>query len=131
MGIEQSIMKVNFEDIKQIENNNNFLLINTLPSNDQTCLIKGTIPINNEEEIINKNLKNNKINIIIYGKNSNDDKIFKKYKQLISLGFSKVYIYPGGLFEWLCLQDIYGKFEFSTIGNELDILKYKAKSMIT
>tara|TARA_B100000686_G_scaffold318671_1_gene368674 strand:- start:204 stop:599 length:396 start_codon:yes stop_codon:yes gene_type:complete len=131
MGIEQSIMKVNFEDVKQIENNNNFLLINTLPSNDQTCLIKGTIPINNEEEIINKNLKNNKISIIIYGKNSNDDKIFKKYKQLISLGFSKVYIYPGGLFEWLCLQDIYGKFEFSTIGNELDILKYKAKSMIT
>ena len=30
-----------------------------------------------------------------------------KYEQLIKLGFRNVYIYPGGMFEWLCLQDIY------------------------
>ena len=52
-------------------------------------------------------------------------KIYNKYNQLINLGFQKVYIYLGGLFEWLCLQDIYGKNNFPTIGEELDILKYR------
>ena len=36
-----------------------------------------------------------------------------------------MYIYSGGLFEWLLLQDVYGKDEFPTMGCELDILKYK------
>ena len=49
----------------------------------------------------------------------------KKYEQLIGLGFTNIYIYPGGLFEWLCLQDIYSKDEFPTTREELDILKFK------
>ena len=65
------------------------------------------------------------INIIIYGRNTNDTSIYNKYNQLTQLGFSNVYIYLGGLFEWLCLQDIYGKTSFPTLGEELDILKYR------
>ena len=38
----------------------------------------------------------------------------KKYDQLIGLGFVNVFIYPGGLFEWLLLQDIYGYDNFPT-----------------
>ena len=66
-----------------------------------------------------------KINIIIYGKNSNDDALYRKYQQLLLLGFSNVYLYLGGLFEWLLLQDVYGAIDFPTTTQQLDILKYK------
>ena len=118
--------KVSFEDIQWIlkQNNNKYLLINTLSKKDQKCLIKNTIPVENEVEVIN-NLKDKMVNILIYGRNTNDPKIYNKYNQLINLGFQKVYIYLGGLFEWLCLQDIYGDANFPTVGKELDILKYR------
>ena len=70
---------------------------------------------NEEEKIINHMLKNNTNKyIIIYGKNANDDTIYNKYEQLLKLGFMNVFIYSGGMFEWLCLQDIYGNELFST-----------------
>ena len=103
------------------------VLINTLTITEQNCLIPGTIAIKDEEAIINKNI-NNKINIIIYGKNANDESIFKKYEQLLTLGCGSVFVYTGGLFEWLLLQDIYGKDEFPTTSDELDILKYRSES---
>ena len=120
--------KISFEDIQWIlkQNNNKYLLINTLPKNEQKCLIQKTMPIDKEVDVINGFLKDKTINIVIYGKNTNDPSIYLKYNQLINLGFYKVYIYLGGLFEWLCLQDIYGKSSFPTIGEELDILKYRA-----
>jgi len=122
--------KVNFEDIidyhKTSNNDNNIMLINTLNSNEQNCLIKKTINCNKEETIINKCLNSNKnIHIIIYGKNMNDEKMYEKGDQLLKLGFTNVYLYLGGLFEWLCLQDIYGNDTFKTTSKELDILKYK------
>jgi len=92
-------------------------------------LIPGTIAIKDEEAIINKHLNNN-IHIIIYGKNANDESIFKKYEQLLTLGCGSVFVYTGGLFEWLLLQDIYGKDEFPTTSDELDILKYRAESVL-
>jgi len=55
--------------------------------------------------------------------------VYKKYDQLVKLGFSNVFIYLGGLFEWLMLQDIYGYDEFPTTKKELDILKYKAANI--
>jgi hypothetical protein len=147
MGQQQTTQKCNFEDIQILIKNsnkvNNFnrvqinqsfissLIINTLPSNEQGCLISGTINYNNEEQIINEALKNKyTIKIIIYGKNSNDETIYTKYKQLLNLGFTEIYLYLGGLFEWLCLQDIYGQEEFPTTSLELDILKYKPISQI-
>jgi hypothetical protein len=75
---------------------------------------------------MNRYLNSNKnIRIIIYGRNSNDETIYKKYNQLVSLGFTNVYLYLGGLFEWLMLQDIYGFDDFPTTSRQLDILKYK------
>ena len=132
MGNTQSMKKINFEDIQiVIKNPEIYLLINTLNEHEQTCLIKNTVPIIQEEMIINKHLSSSKsIRIIIYGKNSNDEKIYKKYQQLISLGFYNVYVYMGGLFEWLILQDIYGSDEFPTTKKELDVLKYKPGSLL-
>jgi len=133
MGNNTSITKkVNFEDIQEIiqKNKKDCLLINTLDSSNQSCLITKTINIENEEQMINTYLRKNKhIKIIIYDKNAHQTKLFKKYEQLLKLGFINVFIYPGGLFEWLCLQDIYGKDNFSTTTDELDILKYKASSL--
>jgi hypothetical protein len=65
--------------------------------------------------------------IVIYGLNASDETIVTKYNQLTSLGFYNVYVYPGGLFEWLLLQDIYGFDTFQTTKKELDILKYKGR----
>ena len=133
MGNSSSITKkVNFEDIQEIiqKNKRNCILINTLDSSEQQCLISKTITIDKEEQIINTYLRKNKsINIIIYDKNAHQTKLLKKYEQLLKLGFMNVYIYPGGLFEWLCLQDIYGSDNFPTTTDELDLLKYKAPSL--
>ena len=128
MGNTHSCQKINFEDIQYvIKNPESHLLINTLSECQQDCLIPNTVNITQEEILINKLIKNgNKnINIIVYGTNSNDEKIYKKSQQLISLGFFNVYIYLGGMFEWLMLQDIYGDKEFPTTSKQLDFLKYK------
>ena len=122
----QSINKINFEDMQVIINNKKYIIINTLQENNQSCLIKNTIPAIEEVAILNKYMNNYKnIYIIIYGKNNNDEKIFSKYQQLIKLGFINVYLYIGGLFEWLLLQDVYGFENFPTTSNEIDLLKYK------
>lgn len=127
MGQSPSVRKVNFEDVQYaIKQRQNHLLINTLDSGEQQCLITKTIGILQEERIINEYLnKKINVNIIVYDKNANAPNLMKKYEQLISLGFINVYIYPGGLFEWLLLQDIYGENEFPTTEKSLDILKYK------
>lgn len=119
--------KISFEDLQKAIQFN-YTLINTLPSNKQDCLIKNTIVSNEEETVINNMLSNyntSQTNIIIYGENSSDISVETKYNQLHKCGFYNVYIYPGGLFEWLLLQDIYGFDEFPTTSKILDILKYK------
>jgi hypothetical protein len=128
-----SIKYVNFEDIQIICKNpkSSTIIINTLLLNQQNCLIKTTVPAIQEENIINQLIqkKHLSIYIIIYGKNNNeDDSIITKYKQLKNLGFINIFIYKGGLFEWLMLQDIFGEDEFPTTSKENDLLKYKPTS---
>ena len=144
MGSSASISKVNYEDMQcvcrtanphQYSNSyaaaNPCLLINTLPPGMQSCLIPGTLPIDEEEARMNAMLsepQGKDREIIVYGKNANDDTVLKKYQQLTGLGFKNVSVYPGGMFEWLLLQDIYGATSFPTTSKELDILKYKPPS---
>ena len=116
-----SIRYINFESVQTSD-----VLINTLSATDQSCLIFGTIPAIDEEAKINEFVcTNKKIDIVVYGKNSTDMSPINKAMQLRTLGFTNVSVYIGGLFEWLLLQDIYGKTEFKTTSNVLDILKYK------
>lgn len=143
MGSSVSISKVNYEDMQcvcrtQSHEYSNYhvashlrLLINTLPLGMQGCLIPGTMQIDEEEAAMNALIsepdgKNREI--IVYGKNANDDTVYKKYQQLMGLGFRNACIYPGGMFEWLLLQDIYGAASFPTTSKELDLLKYKPPS---
>lgn len=132
-----TILKIGFEDLKKaIENTSydtKYIIINTLSIEEQGCLIKNTLLSTLEENTVNKLMETYQIQnvkIIIYGKNSCDPNIEKKYNQLKTLGFSNVYIYYGGLFEWMLLQDIYGVNEFPTTMNVLDILKYKPISIL-
>jgi hypothetical protein len=131
----KTIQKIGFEDVKYaIQNNINHIIINTLPITEQQCLILNTIPIHIEEKLINEILNSYEPiqkKIIIYGKNTCDSTVDVKYKQLEDLGFKDIYVYSGGLFEWLLLQDIYGKDEFPSTSRELDILKYKPVKIFT
>ena len=131
MGNSNSINKVNFDFIQKNMNNNNILFINTLDYSKQDCLIKNTIHASKEEEILNKYLKDNiSIKILIYGENCIDNKVITKYNQLYKLGFTNLYVYIGGLFEWLLLQDIYGDEEFPSTSKIIDLLKYKGNNNI-
>jgi len=133
MGNSQSIRKTNFEDIQYIiKNPESYIIINTLPISEQDCLLPNTMNINREEELINQLITTGKkdAKIIIYGKNCNDDKLYAKYQQLSSLGFYNVFVYTGGLFEWLMLQDIYGDIDFPTSKKEMDILRFKPKKIL-
>jgi len=133
MGNNQSIKKINFEDVQYvIKNQEMFLLINTLPQSEQNCLISSTSDINREEELINQFMKlgNYNAKLVVYGKNSNDENMYSKGEQLRKLGFQNTFVYPGGLFEWLLLQDIYGSSEFPTTNIEFDILKYKPNKIL-
>ena len=136
MGNYNSVNKISFYDMQNIvnsnnNNNNNYIIINTLEEREQNCLISNTLTANMELQLFNNNIHNflDK-NIIIYGKNCNCNKNYDKYQQIKKMGFVNVYLYPGGLFEWLLLQDIYGDDEFPTTIKELDILKYKPDNII-
>ena len=132
MGSQQSIQKCNFEDVQQSIQNNSTIIINTLTEHNQDCLIQNTTLCSDEIKLINHLLKTNtSARIIVYGKHTNDKSVYKKYTQLLQLGFTNVLLYSGGLFEWLCLQDIYGDDIFLTTKKELDILRYKPSSAIS
>lgn len=125
MGNKLTYHKIGFECMQKYILQK-VLIINTLDTTKQKCLIAGTISYKEEEEQINLLLGGNKKDIIVlYGMNCLDKTVIKKAEQLIDLGFSNIYIYMGGLFEWLLLQEIYGEEFFPTIGHELELLNFK------
>jgi len=125
-----SIKKINFEDMQSILNTPDSIIINTLDHTKQQCLILHTVQADKETDILNNVLrKNMETRIVLYGMNACDEMIVVKYNQLIKLGFSNVLVYPGGLFEWLLLQDIYGEDNFPTTKKEMDILRFKGKQI--
>ena len=130
MGNTTSIRKINFEDMQSFIKEDNIIIINTLDAANQDCLILNTVKANEEISLINQLIKTDLTRkIVIYGMNACDDTLVNKYNQLAKLGFCNTYIYVGGLFEWLLLQDIYGFDLFPTTKKELDILKYKGDKL--
>jgi Rhodanese-like domain len=128
---------IGFEDMVYILTHpNKYVLINTLPATEQSILIRGTLTAREEEECINEILtkySDHPRTIVLYGRNSCDDSPRKKHAQLLSLGINEVFIYIGGLFEWLLLQDVYGAADFPTVSSQsgaVDILAYRPKRKI-
>jgi hypothetical protein len=122
----KEIKNIGFEDVKYAIKTNK-IIINTLKNTEQDCLIYSTVPYDKEEQIMNQliEIDDKEHMIIIYGKNSSDETPQKKYNQLTKYGFQQVYIYNGGLFEWLLLQDIYSSQEFPTTTACKDMLIFK------
>ena len=126
-NIENS--NIGFEDMKY-SIDNKYVIITTLSSHDNINLIKNTIPPIDEENVINKLIDTYEISkyIVIYGKNSCDSSVYSKYNELKNFGFTNIFIYNGGIFEWMLLQDIYGFDNFPTTISDIDILKFKQSS---
>ena len=124
MGQASSNLKCSFQDLQKKKGD--FLLINTLPMDKQNYLIKGTLSAFEESQRVNDYLyKNKKVEIVVYGLDSIDPTVGKKFIQLKSLGFENVYVYTGGIFEWALLQEVYGS-NFPTEGtlsDPMDIYK--------
>jgi hypothetical protein len=124
---------LSFEEIQgAIKKPGEYTMIHTMimdsDENREHGLIKGTTPTHREEELINGWISNYEFythKIIVYGANSRDMTVDKKVDQLSGIGFSQLYIYRGGMFEWVLLQDIYGAELFPTTSNIRDILIYK------
>jgi len=129
--VSSIVQKINFEDMQYAIKRRD-IIINTLPIEEQSILINGTVNVDKESDMLNTFIKNREYDkqIIIYGKNSNDSTIFKRYEQLISLGFNNIFVYTGGMFEWMLLQDIYGDDLFPTTKKILDILMFKPSKIL-
>ena len=78
-------------------------------------------------------IDNHKIDILFLSKDKYEkdrmESIYIKYEQIKKLG-GNVYLYVGGLFEWLLLQDIYGNDHFQTTNDSVDLLKYKPPNVL-
>jgi hypothetical protein len=106
---------INFELLKEMQKEG-ATIIHTMDENEKV-LILGTVVAEKESEKINKMMSKNDYekDIIIYGRNCHEyENLLKKQKQMASLGFKNIFIYLGGMFEWLLLQDVYGSKEFPT-----------------
>jgi len=107
-----------------------------MPIDFQTNVIYTTISAINEESTINRLIDQydmKRIKIVLYGLSATDDSVERKAKQLQSLGFSEIYIYSGGMFEWLLLQELYGFSEFPTTVKTVsftDIIKYRPNKIL-
>ena len=116
---------ISFDELKEMKVSG-AIIIHTMDEGEKV-LIGGTVSAEKESEKINKMLSKNDYekDIIIYGRNCRDyNDLLKKQKQLASLGFKNIFIYLGGMFEWLLLQDVYGEKEFPT-ERKGDILMFK------
>ena len=118
--------RIGFEDMKHAAQNK-YTIINTLPDNKQDCLIKGSTTANEEEDLINDLLEHDEVDkiVILYGAHSADESVEKKAAELKEAGFRRVYLYGGGLFEWLLLQDVYGESDFPTTTKITDVLAFQ------
>ena len=129
---EKASRMVGFEDVKHAirAGPTKFMLIHTF---DSDAMILGTVSSEREEIVINAQLTDYTkpdIPIIVYGMNSCDESVDKKEKQLLALGLEEIYIFRGGMFEWLLLGDVFGVDEFPVTKLTVDILKYAPGSRL-
>jgi len=118
----------NFEDVQKFVSERDHVILNVMDDTDQDTLISKTLSAVAEVDALNTLMDDGEFDrkILVYGRNCGDvEKVLKKQKQLVALGFTEVYIYLGGLFEWVLLQDIYGMELFKTTRRVADILRYK------
>ena len=125
MGNIKSTCLVSYEKVQQARLTRS-ILIHTMAETEKT-LIQGSLTAEMELRSINELMSKNEFDtsIIVYGRNDHDyDSLMTKQKQLKSLGFRNVFIYLGGMFEWLLLQDVFGANLFPTTVAKVDLLRF-------
>lgn len=124
---------IGFDDLLHcIKTPEKYAIIHTMSASENVLII-GTLTASEEEAFMNDYLSTyseNPKTIVLYGRNSCDDSPRKKRAQLLSFGIRDVYIYSGGMFEWVLLQDIYGVTEFPTTSGVVDLLVYRPRPLI-
>lgn len=118
--------QISYEDVQFAQHTH--LIISTLPTSRQQLLIANTVRCDVEIQAVEDAIQHKKP-IIVYGLNCNDPTIYKKYDQIKKLG-GKVFLYTGGLFEWMLLQDIYGDSHFKTTSTTNDLLQFKPNNVL-
>ena len=127
--------KIGYNDVLKFIDTANTIIINTLPVYEQDCLIEGTMSHLVEEARMNELLHSeNKYTyrVVIYGKHATDDTVESKYQHVCDLGIphDHVYMYCGGMFEWMLLQDIFGAEQFPTTSVCRDVLRFQPKRRV-
>ena len=125
MGNKESftVEKASFENVLLLEKSG--VLISVFAEDDQNLLIAGTVPCAKEVEAVESAIAA-KRSIIVYGRNSHDERVFTKYAQIKKLG-GLVKVYLGGLFEWILLNEIYGNDRFPLTAKVVDLYQYRPK----
>jgi hypothetical protein len=128
------VRRVGFDDVLLANQApEKYLLINTLPLHQQSCLIRNTVSVAEEEALMNRLISSYchyGKPVIVYGKNGADVTVDRKAQQLKALGFREVFVYSGGMLEWMLLQDVFGHAEFPTTSPCGDILRFQADSVL-
>lgn len=126
--------RVNYETVLSLAGTADVIMISTLLETLQGCLIPHTLSYDHEEKSINDVLERKKqglYTVIVYGENHLDATVERKCAQMRVMGFKSIYMYAGGMFEWLLLHEIYGEENFpvarSSRSGVPDILAFKPK----
>ena len=129
-GTKDVVKVIGFEDMLVLLRSN-VVLLNTLERREQTCLIRGTVHADDEEQTMNTMLTSTDTLVtdrlvVVYGRHNLDPKPVEKAKMLRTLGLTRLLVYRGGLFEWLLLQEVFGPEQFPTEGTACtDLLLYR------
>jgi hypothetical protein len=109
----------------------NMVLIHTFKPEEQHCLIRGSLTAAKEMAMVQELMSDSTtrdVMMVVYGRNYMDPKPYQQADHLRQLGFRRVYVYAGGLFEWLMLHDLYGAEAFPLVKTDStkdeDPLKY-------
>jgi hypothetical protein len=109
--VQQAVKVITKSPPHQLPQNPNTILINTFTpvQQQQHGLIRGTTLADKEEQMVQSALERDlSITILVYGHNALDPLPYRQADKLRNLGFANVYVYVGGMFEWLLLCDLYG-----------------------
>ena len=116
------MISIGSEDLKLLMRKHNAHLFNGLPIGYTNCNIKGTVDPENAKEYI-KNLNKEKDLVIVYCANATCSASHSFASKELR-GFKNKFLYTGGLYEWLLLQNFYSEKKFPTIGKcKLETMK--------
>jgi len=119
------IKEIGVTDFTKLLGTDRVLLFNGLKKQYHSCIIPRTIPYSDMKKVI-KNMKEENIAVVYcanYSCNASHKFAEKKLSHL-----ETVYIYRGGVFEWLLLQKKYGKKKYPTSGDcNIEYMKHREK----